>query len=949
MNAGRYKKGDVVNGKYEIHGVLGQGGFGIVYLIRMLNTGEAFAMKTFLDERMADLAAQEAFKKEALLWVNLEKHPCIVAAQWVEQVSGRLFVLMEHIAADSKGRVTLADHLVQPDRSLDTNQALEWGIQFCLGMEHSQSRGIKCHRDIKPGNILIAQGETLKISDFGLAVAAQSVWGALHRQTDSALRIGADVGFHFSVIETEGKMTCGTPGYMAPEVYRGEGADIRSDIYSFGLVLWQMVTRNPKPPFAVPWRGDVEAYLRGTYEQQMRERAPLVDGPIATVINRCLNPKPQNRHGSFQELRGDLQPLFEQRAGRRFQIPSVGEKTAMFWNNKGGSLAALGRHDEAISCYDAALAIDPRAAQIWNNKGSALSALGRSAEAMRCFDQAVVIHPRFAMALDNKARELMARGRQQDALLCYEHVLAIEPQYAEAWQGKGIVLAKLERHDEALRCYDKALALDSKLAGAWHNRGLALLSLQRDADALKSFDQALAINPRLAVALDRKAVALAALDRFAEAIPCFEQALALNPENANSWLILAQCRLATGDIAGQIDALNEALEWDSTDEKALVCLVQTLVDQGRYEEAIAACDKLNKLPAVEGRLACEEIWTNKAHQHWQNRELEEALLCFNRAVTLNPKNMKSWCNRGVALKALGRLDEAVASYDKALALDPHDVKTWFNKANAFAAQDRYQDALVCFQQAQELGHPDAASSVEQCRRLLKTDGDHLGASAANADGAQEYFSKGAGLAKLGKHAEAVSCYETGLRLDPKNAAAWFNMGHSIGFLGRHQDVVKCCDRALEINPHFPPLWILKGLGLLSMERFRDAMDCFQQAEKLGDASAAGHMARCRMAHAEWYFRLGSQYQQEGNNAEAINCYEKGLALDPVGNAIIWSNKGAALLALKRGQEAVVCFDRAIALDPRDASAWNNKGCALLAIGKQSEAMACLQEAKRLRT
>lgn len=813
MNVARYTKGDVINGKYEIHGVLGQGGFGVVYLIRMLNTGEAFAMKTFRDERMADLAAQEAFKKEALLWVNLEKHPCIVAAQWVEQVSGRLFVLMEHIAADSKGRVTLADHLAQPDRSLDTNQALEWGIQFCLGMEHAQSRGIKCHRDIKPGNILIAQGETLKISDFGLAVAAQSVWRGLNRQTDSALQVGADVGFHFSVVEAEGKMRCGTPGYMPPEVYRGEGADIRSDIYSFGLVLWQMVTRNPKPPFAVPWRGDVEAYLRGTYEQQMQERAPLVDGPIATVVNRCLHPKPQNRYDSFHELRGDLQPLFEQRAGRRFQIPSVGEKSAMFWNNKGGSLAALGRHDEAIRCYDAALAIDPRAAQIWNNKGSALSALGRSEEAMRCFDQAVIIHPRFAMALDNKARELMVRGRQQDALRCYEHVLAIEPQYAEAWQGKGIVLTKMERHDEALRCYDKALALDSKLAGAWHNRGLTLLSLQRDVDALKSFDQALAINPRLAVALDRKAVALAALERYAEAVPCFEQALALNAENANSWLILAQCRWACGDIKGQTDALNEA--------------------------------------------------------------------------------------------------------------------------------------LIRFQEAQKLGDPNAARFVEQCRELLRSDEDHLGASAANRDGAQECFSKAASLAKSGKHAEAVSCYETGLRLDPTNAAAWFNMGHSIGFLGRHQDVVKCCDRALEIHPDFSPLWILKGLGFVSMEHFRDAMDCFQHAEKLGDTSAAGHMARCRMSHAEWYFRLGSQYQQEGNNVEAINCYEKGLALNPDGNAVIWSNKGAALLALKRNAEAVICFDRAIALQPKDWGAWNNKGIALYFMEQYAAALPVLEEAQRL--
>ena len=317
---------------------------------------------------------------------------------------------MEHIAADTKGRVSLADHLADPDRSLDLNQALEWGIQFCLGMEHAQSRGIKCHRDIKPGNILISQDGTLKISDFGLAIAAQSVWRGSSKQGDSAATGGADAGFYFSLIQTDGKMRCGTPGYMPPEVYRCEEADIRSDIYSFGSVLWQMVVRNPTPPFAVPWRGDVESYLKGTYEQQMRGRAPLVDEPLAAVINRCLHPKPQNRYSSFQELRGDLQPLYEQRAGRRFQIPSVGEKTATFWNNKAGSLAALGRHDEAIRFYDTALAIEPSAAQIWNNKGSALSAIGRSEEAIRCYDQALSIRPRFAMALDNKARELLVRG-----------------------------------------------------------------------------------------------------------------------------------------------------------------------------------------------------------------------------------------------------------------------------------------------------------------------------------------------------------------------------------------------------------------------------------------------------------------------------------------------------------------------------------------------------------
>ena len=113
-----------------------------------------------------------------------------------------------------------------------------------------------------------------------------------------------------------------------------------------------------------------------------------------------------------------------------------------------------------------------------------------------------------------------------------------------------------------------------------------------------------------------------------------------------------------------------------------------------------------------------------------------------------------------------------------------------------------------------------------------------------------------------------------------------------------------------------------------------------------DASAAGHIANSRGLQAEWYFRLGSGYQQEGNNAEAIRCYEKGLAIDP-SNADIWSNKGAALLALKRNTEAVTCFDRAIALRPKDWGAWNNKGIALFFMEQYAAALPVLEEAQRL--
>ena len=897
MTSDLYKQGDVIAGKYVVHQLLGKGGFGVVYLVHLRETGEAFALKTFKDELTADPTACEAFKKEALVWVNLERHPFILSAIWVEEihhgriatsnesgklilparsvqeVSGRLFVVMDYVAADAKGRASLWDHLTGVP--LDESQLLKWGIQFCLGMEHAKAHGVECHRDIKPANIMITQDGTLKVSDFGLAIATEAAWRGVGGRVGALVPVSKDGDVGFSVMQADGKVRCGTPGYIAPEVYRFEGANIRSDIYSFGLVLWQMAAGSRVPPFNVPWRGDAESYMRGIYDQQIAGRVPRIEGPLGSVIERCLRTRPLERYLTFQELRGDLETLLERRTGRKFEMTDVGERTASFWNNKGGSLAALGRHEEAIHCYDTALVINPRVTQIWNNKGSALSALGRSEEAIQCYDKALAIDPQFVMALRNKGSALHILGQHEDAIRFYDKVLSIDSRDIEAWLGKGSVLTTRSQHENALGCYDRALAIDPKNAKVAYNKGLSLLSLGKDNEAISCFDQTLRVEPRFEMAWVNKGNALAAQERYDEAITCFDHAIAINPKNAG--------------------ALNT---------------------KGTSLAALGRC--------------------------------EEAIICCERALSVDPGYATAWVGKGAVLFSIGKHEEAGICYDKALAINPRTALTWLSKGFVLAALERYRDALVCFLEAQKLGEPTAAQYVAQYQRFLRTDEDHLGASPANTDGAREWFSKGADLAKMGKHVEAVSCYETGLKLDPKNAAAWFNMGHSIGFLGRHQDVVKCCDRALEIYPNVPPLWILKGLGLLSMERFQDAMVCFQQAEKLGDASAAGHMARCRMAQAEWYFRLGSDYQQEGNNAEAIRCYEKGLAIDP-SNAIIWCNKGAALLALKLGQEAVVCFDRAIALDPRDASAWNNKGCALLAIGQQSEGYACLQEAKRLRT
>ena len=348
---------------------------------------------------LTDRVAREAFEREIRIWVNLEDHPCVVAARWVEQVQGRLFVQMDYIAPDAQKRISLHDHLSHAGGSLDLGQALTWAIHFCLGMEHANAHGIECHRDIKPANILIAQDGTLKVSDFGLAKAAEAAWFAVGRKGGSPVwrRDGENIGF--SMWESDGKARCGTPGYMSPEVYRGERADMRSDIYSFGLVLWQMATGDRMPPFKARWRGNMEFFLTEIYEQQMSGRVLNVNNHLGPVIKRCLKPNPSERYASFGELRGVLELMWTRAMGTRFEIPQTSEKSAAFWNNKGGSLQALFRYEEAVGCYDRALAIDPKSAMTWCNKGTALNCLGFHEKAITCLDRALAIDELLAVTM----------------------------------------------------------------------------------------------------------------------------------------------------------------------------------------------------------------------------------------------------------------------------------------------------------------------------------------------------------------------------------------------------------------------------------------------------------------------------------------------------------------------------------------------------------------------
>src|SRR3990170_700112 len=548
-----YKKSDFIGEDYEVYDILGMGGFGIVYLIYSHRMKSAFALKTFKDEYLKDREAQERFKKEANIWINMDRHPYLIMAYFVEEISGRLFIAIEYIAPDEDGLNSLDGYLRH--KPPDLAQSLRWAIQFCYGMEYVYSKGIRAHRDIKPANIMIGQDKTLKITDFGIA-------GAIGQARISGIRMDIrnnTVGFSCQTVEGSG---FGTPTHMPPEQFTNAAAcDERSDIYSFGIVLYQMAAGGALPFLPnLPRNNSDEEQIRfwhDIHRLHSLSHVPMLNSPLFPIIQRCLEKEPKKRFQSFTELRSELEPLLKRLTGEVIKAPEQRQMEAWEWVNKGFSFNSLGKYQEAIACYDRAIEIDPRLVGAWNGKGVAFAKLGRYQEEIACYDKAIGIDPREAGAWNNKGAALGNLGKYHEAIACCDKALEINPIFMQAWSNKGNALSRLGWHQEAIGCFDRAIEIDPRNAEAWYSKGLALAKLGRHQEAIACCDKALEIDPRHANAWHNKGLALGTLGKYHEAIACYDKAIEIDPRHAEAWY-----------------------------NKGLI-----LSDLGKYHEAIACCDK----------------------------------------------------------------------------------------------------------------------------------------------------------------------------------------------------------------------------------------------------------------------------------------------------------------------------------------------------------------------
>ena len=266
-------------GAYVVERRLGSGGMGDVMLAEDMRLGRKVALKLLDPALTADRMGRARFFREARLASSLD-HVNVCTVYEVGEADGRLFIAMQHVQGQTLRQACESGPLAG-------RELLAIAVQVADALAAAHARGI-VHRDVKTGNIMVTPQGGVKVLDFGLAILLEQETGQSTELTTSGVVIG-------------------TPASMSPEQARGERVDHRSDIFSFGVVLYEMATGTL--PFTGESRADVVSAVLGRRPKPAATVNPGVPDLLSRVIDRALAKQPADRYQSMEELAEDLRAL----------------------------------------------------------------------------------------------------------------------------------------------------------------------------------------------------------------------------------------------------------------------------------------------------------------------------------------------------------------------------------------------------------------------------------------------------------------------------------------------------------------------------------------------------------------------------------------------------------------------------------------------------------------
>jgi len=669
-------------GHYCIVDKIGAGGMGLVYRAHDERLDRDVALKVLPAGALADDSARLRFRKEALALAKLA-HPNIGMIFDFDTQDGVDFLAMEYVPGQSLAQKLRAGSL--PEREI-----LTLGAQVAAALEEAHDRGV-VHRDLKPGNILITPKGQAKVLDFGLA---------------KLLRLQGDA--EATQTFTEAQDVAGTLPYMAPEQLRGEGADVRADIYALGCVLYELATGR-------------RAFAQGTTPQltdAILHQAPVgprfvhsrISPQLEAILLKCLEKDPESRYQSAKELGIDL---------RRLASPSAMAAAAMMPKQ-----ARVASHKLFVGGAIGVVAI--LGLLVLLNVGGLRDRLFGRAVAPQIRSLAV-------LPLENLSRdpeqEYFADGMTEALITELAKVSALKvisrtsvmqykgakrplSQIAKELNVDGVVEGSVERSGNRIRITVQLIyaPADQNLWAEAYQRDLReVLALQDEVARDVANEIKVKLTPQEQARLTRarpvnpEAHELYLRGRFhwnkrspegvRKSIEYFEQAIEKDPDNALAYSALA-------------DSYN------------VISSYNLLAPNEAFPKAKEAATKAVQLDDSLAEAHTSLAVVKAAYEwEWSGAERE-----YKRAIELNPGYATAhyWYAFSV-LTRLGRFEEAIAEMNRALEFDPFSLIINTNLGWIFYYAHRYDDAL------------------EQCRKVLDLDSNF---ASAHVRMVQAYEQKG---------------------------------------------------------------------------------------------------------------------------------------------------------------------------------------------------------------